>query len=75
MNQKPNPIHKKGKRNGLCPHYKGCLDNAVKKSWEYWDCSKCLHKLSRDPSLDVLMAVDDATTFFHLPEEFDGKSY
>jgi hypothetical protein len=75
MNQKANPMYKKGKRNALCPHYRSCLDNAVKKSWEYWECSKCLHKQSRAPSLDAFPAVNDTVTFFHLPEKFDGEYY
>ena len=75
MTPKLNPVYKKGKRNAFCPHYRRCLDNAVKKSWDYWDCSKCLHKQSRDPGLDAFSAVNDAVTFFHLPEKFDRKYF
>ena len=75
MNQRPNPIHRKGDRNALCPHYGVCLDKAVKKSWETWDCSRCLYKGSRDPSLSVLSAANDSDLFYDLSVRVDSDMY
>jgi hypothetical protein len=30
-----------GHRNLFCIHYDGCLDEAVKKSWNSWSCTQC----------------------------------
>jgi hypothetical protein len=30
-----------GHRNLFCPHYDGCLDEAVKKGWNSWTCTRC----------------------------------
>ena len=75
MSQRPNPIHRKGDRNALCPHYRGCLDKAVKKTWETWDCSRCLYKKSRDPSLGVLSVANDADSFYELHVQVDRDIY
>jgi hypothetical protein len=47
MDQKANPIPKRGDRNVCCPFYNDCLDYAVKGSWQTWNCSQCPHKLTR----------------------------
>lgn len=66
------PINKRGNRNALCPFYRDCLDEAVAKSWQYWDCRECQHKLSRDPEFDVLNAVNDSMPYYELPENLLG---
>ena len=30
-----------GQRNLFCTHYDGCLDEAVKRGWNSWGCSRC----------------------------------
>lgn len=30
-----------GHRNLFCGHYDGCLDEAVKKGWNSWSCTRC----------------------------------
>ncbi len=30
-----------GQRNLFCSHYDGCLDEAVKKAWNSWSCTRC----------------------------------
>lgn len=47
MEQKPNPIYKRGERNIYCPFYGDCLDRAVDQFWRYWSCSKCPYKSVR----------------------------
>ncbi len=34
-------------RNLFCSHYDGCLDEAVKRGWNSWTCTRCpLYKLT-----------------------------
>jgi hypothetical protein len=75
MKSKRNPIHKKGDRNALCPHYGGCLDLAVENAWEFWDCCQCHHRLSRDPSLDIFSPGDDDSYYYDIPVEISKKFY
>ena len=30
-----------GHRNLFCSYYDGCLDEAVKKGWNSWSCTRC----------------------------------
>jgi hypothetical protein len=30
-----------GHRNLFCNYYDGCLDEAVKKGWNSWSCTRC----------------------------------
>jgi hypothetical protein len=30
-----------GHRNLFCSYYDGCLDEAVKKGWSSWSCTRC----------------------------------
>ena len=45
---KPNPIHRVGTKNVLCPHYTNCLDHAVRRYWQFWDCSQCTHRSDQE---------------------------
>ena len=71
--QKRNPEHRRGERNGLCPHYGVCLDEAVKKSWQYWDCCNCCHSRSRDPGIDGFMEENETMPYYSVPEKIFEK--
>jgi len=73
MARKRHPVYKKGDRNALCPHYNDCLDEAVQKYWEFWNCGKCQHKMSRDPDLDMMHTMNDSIVFYDLPYNFDKE--
>lgn len=30
-----------GQRNLFCTHYDGCLDEAIRKGWNSWCCTRC----------------------------------
>ncbi len=62
------PIHRKGERNALCPHYAICLDEAVNGTWAYWDCSECECQSSRDPRLDIQNRINDSMPYYDLPD-------
>lgn len=73
MENKRRPLNRKGDRNALCPHYRDCLDDAVKKSWQHWDCEECTHKLTIDPGMDILDYVNDSVAYYDLPTEIYVK--
>jgi hypothetical protein len=69
MNPKCNPVHKKGNRNVLCPYYIDCLDYAIEKSWAYWGCADCQHRLTQGAGAEIQLTVDDSIAYYDLPLE------
>jgi hypothetical protein len=67
MNTDRNPIYRKGKRNPFCLHYSTCLDEAVKKTWAFWDCGECEHRASRDPKLEITNRANDSMPYYDVP--------
>ena len=53
-----NPLCEPGERKALCPYYEGCLDHAVEKGWQFWNCSICLHKSKKHALNDLPMVKD-----------------
>ena len=68
-----NPINRLGDRNIDCPHYRSCLDHAVKFAWNYWDCSGCDFKMLTQslPMLDC--SPRGADLYYSLPVEIYSK--
>ena len=66
MNQKCNPVQKKGERNIFCPYYGACLDHAVKESWEDWDCGECDHKIKEDRRWELQFTADDTMPYYEV---------
>ncbi len=52
-----NPVQRQGNRNIFCLFYRECLDDAIKGSWQDWDCGDCPHKLNHKNEPDPLLAV------------------
>ncbi|MBN2124883.1 MAG: hypothetical protein JW821_11360 [Deltaproteobacteria bacterium] len=73
MNSERHPVHRKGDRNPFCPHYSRCLDHAVSKSWNYWDCSECRFRGSREGGLELSHYLDDSMPYYDLPTEIFEK--
>ena len=73
MRSRCKPIHRDGFRNALCPNYRECLDLAVRKSWEFWDCTECAYKASTDPEFDIEGTLSHSVTYFDLPLEVAVK--
>ena len=67
------PIHKKGDRNAVCPFYMDCLDDAIEKSWKYWDCCECKHKSKTDPFMEVPLSAKDSIAYYDLPTDIYVK--
>jgi hypothetical protein len=57
MDKERNPLQRKGNRNVFCALYGECLDDAIKGSWQDWDCDECQHKLNHNNQPDVLLTV------------------
>jgi CheY-like chemotaxis protein len=57
FNAERNPVWRQGNRNIFCPLYRECLDDAIKGSWQDWDCGDCPHKLNHTNEPDPLLAV------------------
>jgi hypothetical protein len=72
MDQNCNPIHKKGNRNVLCLYYGDCLDYAIEKAWEYWDCRDCQHRLSEGARPEIRYTESDSIAYYDLPLEIYG---
>ena len=64
MTEERNPLLRKGERNALCLFYSRCLDEAVKKSWAYWDCSECEYRLNRDQLQDITSYCHERTSYY-----------
>ena len=73
MSIKRRPVCKKGERNVLCPHYSDCLDEAVKKSWQYWDCGECRYKSIQESSFEMMRSVNDSVAYYDLPTKIYAK--
>jgi len=73
MKARRRPIHRYGFRNALCPNYRECLDMAVRKGWEFWDCGECTHKLETDPEFDIEASLTQSVTYYDVPLEVSIK--
>ena len=69
MNSKCTPVHKKGNRNVLCPHYGDCLDHAIEKAWDCWDCCDCEHRFSQETQPEIRSTVSGSIAYYDLPLE------
>ena len=61
-----NPVHKLGEKNIYCPHYRTCLDHAVKNSWDSWICDNCDYKSIKAPLTGIQYWQDDGTPYYVL---------
>jgi hypothetical protein len=67
------PIHRNGYRNALCPDYSKCLDLAVRRSWEFWDCGECKYRSERDPEFDMEVTLNRSVVYYDVPLEVAVK--
>jgi hypothetical protein len=63
MKTERNPLWRKGNRNISCPFYSECLDDAIKGSWEGWDCDDCPYKLNYENRPWVFLTVTDSIEY------------
>jgi hypothetical protein len=72
MKSRPNPRRDKGDRNLFCRYYGDCLDYAVKKAWDDWDCGECTHQSSEGGRPEISLQEGGAVAYYELPSEFMG---
>jgi len=63
MNAERNPLSRKGNRNVPCPYYRECLDDAIKRSWEGWDCDECKHKCNDQNRPWIFLTVAESIEY------------
>jgi hypothetical protein len=67
MNPKCNPVRKKGERNVFCPHYSDCLDYAVKKYWNRWNCADCFFRTNEEGRPELQVYHNETVAYYELP--------
>ncbi len=63
-----NPLNEAGSRNLFCPHYRQCLDYAVKSQWLFWSCEACVHRQEAEPTTDGLLTCGEPYPVYTLPK-------
>jgi len=66
MNKVCNPLQRMGERNVFCPLYNGCLNHAVKESWQYWTCGDCRNKLNQGAMPEMRLMATDSVEHYDL---------
>ncbi len=61
---KPSPKH--GKRNLFCMYYDKCLDLAIKKTWETWNCSSCNQQSNQDPQYVTVFETSHSVAYYEV---------
>jgi hypothetical protein len=71
MKKGRNPVYRKGERNPFCSSYALCLDEAIGKSWLFWDCSECEFKASRELKTEITCGVgaNDSMPYYEITIE------
>ena len=67
MNPHRNPNRNPGERNVFCSYYGDCLDDAIHKSWEFWDCARCEYRSDKGATPETPWGVSHAVAYYELP--------
>jgi hypothetical protein len=70
---KRNPVNCRGYRNVLCPDYSDCLNDAIAKGWEFWECSHCEKRFVQEMDIDIQFAASEPLPFYDLPVEISKQ--
>ena len=60
MRKNRNPHPRKGNRNVFCSDYNNCLDVAIERSWNSWNCGQCILRFEEDISPEATLTADEA---------------
>jgi hypothetical protein len=64
MRQNCNPNPHKGDRNVFCNEYNFCLDTAISKFWNSWNCCKCPSRFTQASGRQYLsISTDDIAEY------------
>jgi hypothetical protein len=61
-----NPRQRKGERNVFCPYYGECLDYAITRAWESWNCSGCKHRTDQEAEPEFQQDGNDAVAYYEV---------
>jgi hypothetical protein len=70
--RKSKPVRKPGERNIFCPYYDDCLNFAVKRHWQYFDCSQCPSKMVKQAIMNTESMSNDGIIIYELPSRGVG---
>ena len=74
MKKKCNPTkNNKGGRILFCAHYNDCLDHAVKKAWNSWNCSKCDMKNKYSSPEFQIPAFSEEIAYYEFGDGFSSS--
>ncbi len=74
MRKKCKPtINNEGGRNLFCAHYNDCLDHAVKKSWDSWNCSRCALRDKFSSQETPVLGFTGDVAYYELGDSLSGQ--
>jgi len=72
--KKRNPtVKNEGGRNLFCGHYGDCLDHAIKKTWDSWNCSKCQFKHEVSPQEARMPVYSEDIAYYEFGNGFSSS--
>lgn len=66
MQAKCKPGPREGKRNLFCMHYDQCLDQAIHKGWETWNCGSCDQQSKQDPQYVSIFETSHSVAYYEV---------
>jgi hypothetical protein len=66
MHAKCKPTPREGKRNLFCIHYDRCLDQAIHKTWETWNCTGCDQQGNQDPEYISVFETSHPVAYYEV---------
>jgi hypothetical protein len=63
MRKNRNPHSRKGNRNVFCSDYNNCLDVAIERSWNSWNCGQCIPRFEEATNPEATLIADEAAEF------------
>ena len=65
-------ISNEGGRNIFCGYYNDCLDYAIKKSWDSWNCAKCKMKNKVSPQEARIPMYSEDIAYYEFGDGFSS---
>jgi hypothetical protein len=64
MREDCNPSRRRGERNVFCSNYNHCLDLAIDRSWDFWNCTKCSSRYNQGAGMKNMDISREFVTFY-----------
>lgn len=69
MREECNPNPRRGDRNVFCGDYNYCLDYAITRSWNSWNCCKCKFRFCQAIEKGSLSISSEVTLEYELMDQ------